>query len=289
MSRYNTNLKSIVEAANKIKSGGFEDPNKDKYWLAECDKVGNGSAIIRFLPSSDPDGVPFVKLYTHGFKGPGGKWYIENCPTTIGEDCPACAANGVLWNSGIESNKDIVRKRKRRLSFISNILVVSDPANPQNEGKVFLFKYGPKIFDMLVTAMQPEFADIDPVNPFDPDEGSNFHLRIRKVEGMSNFDKSSFSPPSAIDDIDSVMTQCHDLQGIVATNQFKSYAELEKKLNMVLGGEVTESVQTKPTTDRGRPSAPVAKPVPKVEDVAEEDDDLAYFRSLANADDDTPF
>jgi len=287
MSKYNTNLKSIVEAANKIKGGGFDDPNKDKFWLAECDKVGNGSAIIRFLPSTKEDGVPFVKLYSHGFKGPAGKWYIENCPTTIGNDCPACAANGVLWNSGIEANKEIVRKRKRRLSFISNVLVVSDPANPQNEGKVFMFKYGPKIFDMLVTAMQPEFDDITPVNPFDPEAGANFHLRIRKVEGMSNFDKSSFGKPAAIDDIDAVMSQCHDIDSLVAEDKFKSYADLEKKLNMVLGGEVTESVQAKPTTDRGRP---VPKPAPKkVEDVPEEDDDLAYFRSLANSEDDTPF
>lgn len=291
MSKYNSNLQSILDAANKIKSGGFQDPNKDKFWLAELDKVGNGSAVIRFLPSPKEDGVPFIKLYSHGFKGPTGKWYIENCPTTIGENCPACENNGILWNSGIESDKDIVRKRKRRLQFVSNIKVISDPANPDNEGKVFMFKYGPKIFDMLITAMQPEFDDITPVNPFDPENGANFHLRIRKVEGMANFDKSSFADkPTAVDDLDATLSQCHDIESLIAADKFKSFEDLQKRLNIAIGGTVTESqASAERVTARGKPSAPVAPPAPKkdVSDVADEDD-MEYFRSLAN-DDETPF
>ena len=179
-------LSDKMEKMNDKKS--YKD---DRYWRPELDKSSNGYAVIRFLPAPGDEELPFARLYTHGFQGKGG-WFIENCPTTIGGKCPLCEVNNDLWNSGLESDKDIARQRKRRLSYISNILVVSDPSNPQNEGKVFLYKYGKKIFDKIQESMKPEFADETPVDPFDFWKGANFKLKVRKVAGYINYDKSEF-------------------------------------------------------------------------------------------------
>ena len=142
-----------VEKMNTTGGGGDE-----RLWKPELDKTGNGYAVIRFLPSPDGEDIPWAKLYSHAFQGPGG-WYIENSLTTTGGKDPVSDYNRELWNSGNEADKDTVRKQKRKLSYYSNIYVVKDQVNPQNEGKVFLFKYGKKIFDKVMEAMQPEFED----------------------------------------------------------------------------------------------------------------------------------
>jgi len=189
---------ALTAAADKInkKSESYKD---DRFWRPELDKSSNGFAVVRFLPPVDGEDIPWARLFTHGFQGPGG-WYIENSRTTIGDKDPVSEMNSELWNSGLESDKDIARQRKRRLSYISNILVVSDPANPQNEGKVFLYKYGKKIFDKINEAMQPEFEDEEPINPFDFWKGANFKLKVRKVAGFINYDKSEFDGVSAVHD-----------------------------------------------------------------------------------------
>ena len=212
------NILDAMKKANAPAGGGNKD--NENMWRAETDKAGNGFAIIRFLPAKSADELPFVKVYDHGFQGPTGKWFIEKCPTTLGHNCPVCEANGPLWNSGIEANKEIVRKRKRRVSYVTNVLVVSDPKNPDNEGKVFQFKFGKKIFDKLMDAMQPPVdekgrpidPDEQPMNPFDLNEGANFKLKIRKVEGYANFDKSEFEQPTEVENSDEVMEGVVSLQ-----------------------------------------------------------------------------
>lgn len=292
-----TAMDRLMAAVNKAKSGttGFQDPNADKMWKLEGDKARNGYAIIRFLPGATDEKDPFVKLYTHGFKSPTGKWFIENCPTTIGGDCPVCAANGVLWNSGNDKDKEVVRQRKRKLSYISNVLVVSDTANPDNEGKVFMFKYGQKIFDKVVGALTPEFKDETPFNPFDPETGANFKLKMRQVDGYANFDKSEFDTNAPIGkdkQIKEVLAQLHDLETFTAKDQFKSYDDLEKKRMTVLGntGGVAKAA---PLDDAEEDEAFVSKSVEKrlaaskpskaetKAATADEDDDLSFFKSLA--------
>jgi len=287
---------NILGAVQKMKSGTVaQDPNADKFWKAETDKSGNGFAIIRFLPGKTDDDVPFVKTYNHGFKSAAGKWFIENCPTTIGQNCPVCEANGVLWNSGHESDKEIVRERKRRQSYVANVLVVSDPKNPDNEGKVFLFKFGAKIFDKLVDKMQPQFDDEAPVNPFDPVEGANFKLKIRRVEGYANFDKSEFEAVSKVEDI-SVLDNITNLNEFIDPKNFKTFEALQTKLNTVLGTTAAagraENVSTGDDADDATfakqvASASNAKATPKAESTDSgdgEDDDLAYFKRLASED-----
>ena len=294
----------ILEAANKMKNngGGNTRADADKYWLAETDKAGNGYAIIRFLPGKTDDDAPFNKIYNHGFKNTMGKWFIENCPTTIGGDCPVCEANGVLWNSGNEKDKDVVRERKRKLSFVTNILVVEDKKNPDNEGKVFIFKFGKKIFDKITEAMQPPVDEkgqlIDPdlpaINPFDTEEGANFKLKIRKVEGYANFDKSSFENISELKKWDELSEQLHDLSTITTPEMFKTYEELDKRLKQHLGGIQRPVVREKPDDDTddddgSRESARDdceaengdKKPAVKTETKVDDDDDMAYFRNLA--------
>lgn len=291
---------NILGAVQKMKQGTVaQDPNQDKFWKCETDKTGNGFAIIRFLPGRTDDDVPFVKTYNHGFQGPAGKWFIENCPTTIGQNCPVCEANGVLWNSGVEADKEIVRERKRRQSYIANVLVISDPKNPDNEGKVFLFKFGVKIFDKLVDKMQPQFADEEPMNPFDPAEGANFKLKIRRVEGYANFDKSEFEDQSPIEgDLDKVLSMATDLNEFLDPKNFKSHEMLQTKLNGVLGttGSTSRAENVSPSEDdddeafvkkvtkeASKPAATKPKAV-KEETSDEDDSDLDYFKKLAAED-----
>lgn len=226
----------LVKEVEKMSSSS--SGSDDRFWKPEMDKTGNGYAIIRFLPSPDGEDLPWVKMYSHGFQGPGG-WYIENSLTTTGQKDPVSEYNRDLWNSGTEKDKETVRKQKRKLSYYSNIYVVSDPKNPHNEGKVLLFKYGKKIFDKIMAAMQPEFEDESPINPFDFWQGANFKLKIRKVDGYWNYDKSEFDSVSIMnsddDVLESIWKKEYSLSTLVAPDQFKSYEELEKRLKQVLG------------------------------------------------------
>ena len=230
-----------VEKMNNNSSGG-----DDRLWKPEMDKTGNGYAVIRFLPAPDGEDLPWIKMYSHGFQGPGG-WYIENSLTTIGQKDPVSEYNRTLWNSGNDKDKEIVRKQKRKLSYYSNVYVVKDPANPSNEGRVFLFKFGKKIFDKVMAAMQPEFEDETPINPFDFWQGANFKLKIRKVDGYWNYDKSEFDSPGALldddDALEALWKKQYSLTALTATDQFKTYEELQTRLDYVLGKKGTPRMQ----------------------------------------------
>jgi len=290
--------KSLLEELNKISSGSTKSYQDDRFWKPERDKADNGFAIVRFLPAVDGEDVPFVRIFNHGFKGVGG-WMIENCPTTVGLTCPVCEANSELWNSGNESDKDIARNRKRKLQYIANILVVSDPKNPQNEGKVFLYKFGKKIFDKIQEKMQPEFADEEEINPFDFWKGANFKIKIRKVGGFVNYDKSEFDAPSALADGDDaalkeIWEQQYPLQPFVAPDQFKSYDELKTRLTTVLGrggGETRMArtaeemdVSSESKTSTGGVEAASSSPANESSDAGESEDALSYFEKLAAED-----
>lgn len=274
-----------MEDQTKAKEG-YKD---DRFWRPEQDKSGNGFAIIRFLPPVDGEDVPWVKVYNHAFQGPGG-WYIENSLTTIGQKDPVGELNNQLWNSGLESDKDLARVRKRKLTYIANVYVVSDPANPQNEGKVFLYKFGTKIFEKIQEVMKPEFNDEEPVNPFDFWQGANFRIKIRKVGGYTNYDKSEFDSPKALLDDDAKLEKIwksqHALLPFLAPENFKSYDELKARMQEVLGGDVRATAPAQKTAEdvaeemvEKKPSLKSKKPVE--EDVDDESDALSYFQKLA--------
>ena len=211
----------------------------ERLWKPELDKSGTGQAVLRFLPAPDGEELPWVKVFKHAFQGPTGKWYIENSLTTIGKQDPMSEHNTQLWNSGLESDKELARKQKRKLEYYSNIYVVSDPKHPENEGKVFLFRYGKKIFDKIMASMQPEFEDETPINPFDFWEGANFKLKIRKVDGFWNYDKSEFDAVAPLHEDESIMeaayNSSHALKQFHETSNFKTYDELKEKMERVLG------------------------------------------------------
>jgi hypothetical protein len=231
------NFESLTKEIEKQNKKGY-DKEDDRFWQCAVDKAGNGSAVIRFLPAPQGEDIPWVKMYTHGFKGPTGKWYIENSRTTIGEADPVTELNNELWSSKVKENEDIARAQKRKLNYYSNVLIISDPANPENEGKVKLFRYGAKIFEKLNAAMEPEFEDDPRFNPFDFWEGANFRLKITRVDKYANFDKSSLAAQTPVSDDDAelqkIWDQCASLKAIIAPDQFKSYEELQKRLNFVL-------------------------------------------------------
>ncbi len=272
----------------------------ERIWKPSVDKSGNGYAIIRFLPEPEGNELPWARVYTHAFQGPGG-WFIENSLTTLGQKDPVSEHNSQLWNSGSDANKEIARKQKRRLSYYSNIFIVADPSNPENEGKVFLYKYGKKIFDKIQEAMKPEFADETPINPFDFWQGANFKLKIRRVEGYQNYDKSEFDSPSALFDDDAklekIYGQEYDLNEFTAPDKFKSYEDLDKRLKYVLGlnqpvkRPVVDEELSSEDDDRGsyEPASRAPAPVPVVPDPVaesteeEEDDSLSYFSKLVNS------
>ena len=262
----------------------------ERLWKPEVDKSGNGYAVIRFLPAVEGEDMPWAKVWNHAFQGPTGQWYIENSLTTLGQKDPVSEMNSAYWNTGIESDKEIARKQKRKLQYFSNIYVVSDSKHPENEGKVFLFRYGKKIFDKLMAAMQPEFEDEKAINPFDFWEGANFKLKIRKVAGYWNYDSSDFDSPKALFDndekIEEVWKTQYALNEFTAATNFKSYEELKTRLDAVLSGSVTVGNVTNEMED-----APIAAPVvdtvpvesaPIVEK-EEEEDSMAYFEKLAKA------
>ena len=234
-------IASSFTAANN--SVTYSSESDERMWYPQADKAGNGSAVIRFMPATDtaPNGLPFVREYKHAFQGPTGTWFIELCPTTLGKDCPVCNANRELWNSGVESDKKIASARKRRLSYYSNVLVVSDPGNPENEGKVKIYRYGKKIFDMLNDQMNPPFADQEAVNPFDFWEGANLRLRFRNKDGYRNYDASTFDSPKALFDgddaqLEELYNKLYDLSEFADPSLFKSYEKLEERLKMVASG-----------------------------------------------------
>ena len=284
------NLDKLLSA---VKEDNKDPSDKKSYvderlWKPELDTSGNGYAVIRFLPAIEGEDLPWVKLFSHAFQGPTGQWYIENSRTTlgrgdIGKD-PASEYNTKLWNSGLESDKEIARKQKRKLSYYSNIYVVSDSKNPHNEGKVFLFRYGKKIFDKLMAAMQPEFEDESPINPFDFWKGANFKLKIRKVDGYWNYDKSEFEAPSAILDDDSAIERIwkeqYSLADFTAPSNFKSYEELKTRLDAVLSGKQVVSNQTVEDEPIASPKVDT-KPVESKQ--VEDEDTMDYFNKLANA------
>ena len=289
--------KSRADAINKLvqaaaAAGGSDNSSRDdnNYWKPEVDKAGNGYAVIRFLPAPEGESLPWAKYWDHGFKGPSGLWYIEKSLTSIGQTDPVSEMNSELWNSGIESNKTIVRERKRRLSHVANIMVVSDPANPQNEGKVFLYKFGKKIFDKIMDVMQPQFQDEDPINPFDFWEGADFKLKIRNVEGYRNYDKSEFASPAPLLDgddekLETVYNQLHSLEEFTDPKNYKSYAELKARLMKVLGQEAApvttaESVDLDEVAPAPKADAPAPAPEPAVGST-DDDDTLSYFAKLA--------
>ena len=269
--------------------------NEDtRFWKPEVDKAGNGMAVIRFLPAPAVDGddaLPWVRVFSHGFQGPGG-WYIENSLTTLNQKDPVSEYNSTLWNSGIEANKEIARKQKRRLHYISNILVVSDPAHPENEGQVRLFKFGKKIFDKITEAMNPEFADEVPVNPFDLWDGANFKLKIRNVEGYRNYDKSEFADKEPVmggddDKLENLWKQEYSLKEFLEEKNFKSYDVLKARLDKVLGfeGEVTPRTTAEDAiVEAVAPSNYELDSGLSQVDAAiasDGDDDLDYFKNLA--------
>lgn len=291
-------LSSMLAQAQKA-SGGQEKKSyeDDRFWQPQVDKAGNGYAVIRFLPAAQGEELPWIRYWDHGFKGPTGRWYIENSLTTIGQKDPVSDLNSKLWNTGREEDKEMVRARKRRLHYVANILIISDPANPANDGQVKLFKFGKKIFDKVLDVMQPAFQDEKPVNPFDFWEGADFKLKIRNVEGYRNYDKSEFASPAPLfggDDkkLESVYAKLHSLQEFLDPKNFKSYAELERKLKEVLGeaGQVlttAEQTDLDEKTEAPAPRAAAALPprsAPAKQDDGEDEDTLSYFAKLAKED-----
>ena len=284
--------KLVKEVEKLNNTGGNQD---DRLWKLEVDKSGNGYAVIRFLPAPNGEDLPFVKLYSHAFQGPGG-WYIENSLTTLGQKDPVSEFNSELWNNGTDSGKETARKQKRKLTYVSNIYVVKDPANPENEGKVFLYKYGKKIFDKLTAAMQPEFEDEEAIDPFDFWQGANFKLKAKNVAGYRNYDSSEFAAVSPLLDDDDALEELwkkqYSLAELVAADQFKSYDALRARLESVLRTGTTRVQQTEDLEreDDGRGSAEelvtaatTAKTKSSPDPVDDEDDTLSYFAKLAES------
>ena len=293
LKRNRDQISKLVQAAEAVGGSGESKYQPDeRIWKPTVDKAGNGYAVIRFLPASEGAELPWVRYWDHGFKGPTGLWYIENSLTSIGQPDPVGELNSRLWNSGIESDKDKARTQKRRLHYVTNILVLQDPSNPQNEGKVFLYQFGKKIFDKIMDVMQPSFADEPPVNPFDFWDGADFKLKIRNVEGYRNYDKSEFSSASALYESDeskleTVYNQLHNLSEYTDPKNYKSYDELKAKLMRVLGEEVDMGAPTVQQMNAVNDPAPMPEPVQApvtAEEMNKEDDDdtMSYFAKLAN-------
>ena len=268
-----------IEKTNTTKGGADE-----RLWKPELDKSGNGYAVIRFLPATDGEDLPWAKVYSHAFQGPGG-WYIENSLTTLGAKDPVSEYNRDLWNSGNDGDKDVVRRQKRKLSYYANIYVVKDPVNPHNEGGVFLFKFGKKIFDKLTAAMQPEFEDETPINPFDFWQDANFKLKIRNVDGYWNYDKSEFDAPSPLldddDALEALWKKEYPLADFTAQSNFKSYEDLERRLKSVLGQKQAQRPRIDEEVVQEDDPTPVAAAAVASAPDADEDDALSYFQKLA--------
>lgn len=294
----NRNSIDKLVAAAQASGGGEKSSYKDeRMWKPTVDKMGNGYAVVRFLPAAEGQDLPWVRYWDHGFKGPTGKWYIERSLTSIGQEDPVGKLNSKLWNMS-EDDKSPTRKQardqKRRLHYVANVLVISDPANPENDGKVFMYQFGKKIFDKLMDAMQPQYADETPMDPFNFWEGASFKIKIRKVDGWVNYDKSEFDNPSALSDDDAylegVYNSMHPLNEFTDPKFYKSYAELEAKLNDVLGQEayltpqqeVSLGYESPAPTMREAPPQSIEEMVSNDADDEDEDDTMSYFAKLAN-------
>jgi|TARA_B110000483_G_C18137849_1_gene520241 hypothetical protein len=284
-----SSINKLVQAAEavttKTETKSYAD---DRFWKPTQDKAGNGYAVIRFLPAKEGEDLPWVRYWDHGFKGPTGMWYIENSLTSVNEADPVSEMNSELWNTGRDEDKQTARDRKRRLHYVSNVMVVSDSANPENEGKVYLYKFGKKIFDKIMDVMQPQFADEDPVNPYDFWEGADFKIKIRKVEGWTNYDKSEFSTPAALlggdeSSLEGVYNKLHSLNEFTDPKNYKTYAELKAKLNRVLGVDAGATMAPEDMKYAPAPSETVATAeavsIPAAE--SDNDDTLSYFAKLA--------
>ena len=289
-------LSREIDKLNQPAAGSSAD---ERFWKPELDKSGNGYAVIRFLPAPDGEEMPWAKVWSHAFKGPGGQWYIENSLTTLGKDDPVGELNRELWNSGRDSDKEIARAQKRKLSYYSNIYVVQDPAHPENEGRVFLYKFGKKIFDKLVEAMQPAFADETPLDPFNFWKGADFKLKIRKVDGYWNYDKSEFAAPKVLGNFDdekleSIWKEGYSLAEFEAEKNFKSYEDLQKRLNLVLGkgsapvrsdlGVDSEEYEPQPSGGFNDDDVSGLKNAVASSPVEDSEDTLSYFAKLAGED-----
>ena len=298
-----SSMEKLTQELSKLNTQTDSKGSDDRFWYPAVDKAGNGYAVIRFLPAPGDEDVPFVRMFEHGFKGPTGLWYIENSLTTIGKQDPVGELNSKLWNESTDDNspgRKQARAQKRKLNYVCNIYIVQDQANPENNGKVKLFKIGKKIFDKLNEAMNPQFADEKPMNPFDLWEGANFKLKIRTVEGYRNYDKSEFAEAGPLfeDDkkLEAVWKSEHLLQPFMAPENFKSYDDLKARLNKVLG--LTESGGAEPSA--ARQAAAARKPSPTADDLPwqepkaqraapakaaaddDDDEDLAFFKRLAD-------
>ena len=291
-----TNFAKISGEFEKIANPQSESKSyqDDRFWKLEADKAGNGTATIRFLPNSNGDDLPWVRIFNHGFQGPTGKWYIENSLTTIGEADPVGELNSRLWNTGNEADKEVARKQKRKLTYIANVLIVSDPKHPENEGQVRLFRFGKKIFDKIMDKARPTFEDETPVNVFDLWEGADFKLRQRKVEGYANYDQSTFMEPSAVaddeDELLAVMSKVHDLKEFLDPKNFKSYEELSRKLASVLNteGSAGQTAAQLAEDDDAPASTKVVTKVAaakvKVSQDDGDDDAMSFFKKIAMED-----
>ena len=281
----------LIKQVEKLNDTGSKDD--ERFWKPVMDKGGTGSAIIRFLPAPEGCDLPWVQVWSHAFQS-NGKWMIDNCLTTLGQNCPVCEANRELWNTGSKDNQNIVRDRKRKLSYYSNIYVVKDPANPENEGRVFLYKFGKKIFDKIMASMQPEFDDEEPINPFDFWKGANFKLKLVKKDGYWNYDKSEFAPSSALleddDELETIYKSLNNLNDFVSPSEFKSYEDLKKRLDYTLGIKGTPKYQDPETigedeeveSSRSVKESVSVRPSTSSDD-ENEDDALSYFSKLANS------
>lgn len=293
LKRNSDQISKLLQAAEA--AGGTTEQKSygdDRMWKPSVDKAGNGYAVLRFLPAPEGEDVPWVRYWDHGFKGPTGLWYIENSLTSIGQQDPVSEMNSRLWNSGNDDDKATVRERKRRLNYVANILVISDPSNPQNEGKVMLYKFGKKIFDKIMDVMQPQFQDEQPINPFDFWKGSEFKLKIRNVEGYRNYDKSEFSGVSALFNSDEakleeVYSNVYPLTEFTDPKNYKTYEELKSKLARVLGEETVSSPMTmKQEAQMNTPApAPLEQQLDdEIPGLNSDDDTMSYFAKLANDD-----
>ncbi len=296
-----TDVSKLANAAAEM-SGGKQTQNKyedTRFWKPTVDESGNGYAVIRFLPAAEGQELPWVRYFDHFFKGPTGQWYVEKSLTTLGNNDPVSEYNSRLWNSGIEEDKETARKQKRRLHYVANIMVVNDPSNPANEGKVFLYDFGKKIFDKIMDKMQPEFPGEEPINPFDFWSGADFQLKIRNVAGYRNYDKSEFKASSPLLEADetkleATYNQLHDVSEFTAPSSYKSYDELKQRLEVVLGqstgaGSTVKNDSLTQTAEvvaakEEEPQVIASAPEPNITASTDEDDTLSYFAKLAAED-----
>ena len=288
LKRNRNSISELVSAATSADAPSDKKSYKDeRQWKPTVDKAGNGYAVIRFLPAPEGNELPWVRYWDHGFKGSTGQWYIEKSLTSIGQQDPVSEHNSILWNSGRDEDKEIARKQKRRLHYVSNILVESDPSNPDNEGKVFMFTFGKKIYDKIMDVMQPQFADEEPVNPFDFWDGASFKLKIRNVEGYRNYDKSEFSSPSPLLDgdesaLEELYGTLYDLNEFNEPKNYKTYEELKARLMLVLGESAPTTTRQQITMEQAEEPAPMrSAKEPSVSSTDEDDEAMSYFAKLA--------